>query len=81
LLAGATMNNKIKVKFTEEQQDYLCEVIGEWYLKWKGKITPNHQPHSLGIAKEELKAMICGYYHNDFLEKMLDITDDGEQQD
>ena len=48
-----------KPKFTQEQKDFICYQIGDWYLKWKGNIT-NGQ-HRLGIAKEELKVMICGY--------------------
>lgn len=49
-----------EVKFTPEQVDYICYQIGEWYFKWKGNITPNHEQHRLGYAKEELKTMICG---------------------
>jgi len=48
-----------KPKFTAEQIDYICYQIGDWYLKWKGNITTGQ--HRLGIAKEELKVMICGY--------------------
>ena len=47
-------------KLTKEQQDWVCEVIADWYLKWKGCITTNpHETHRLGYAKEELKAMLC----------------------
>ncbi len=37
------------------QQDHICYVIGEWYLKWKNKDLNSH----IGRAKEELKEMIC----------------------
>lgn len=45
-------------RFTPEQVDYICYQIGDWYLKWKCNITTGQ--HRLGIAKEELKSMICG---------------------
>lgn len=54
--------------FTEEQEDWICHQIGEWYLEWKkvilvhNKDCPEHCPHSqhrLGVAKEILKAMLC----------------------
>lgn len=49
-------------RFTPEQVDYICYQIGDWYLKWKANITTGQ--HRLGIAKEELKSMICGNeYH------------------
>lgn len=34
-------------------------------------MTPNHEPHQLGIAKEELKSMVCGLKHDNSLEKLL----------
>lgn len=49
---------KIKKSFTPEQTDFICYQIGEWYLKWKQRIAPGE--HRLGVAKEELKEMICG---------------------
>jgi hypothetical protein len=48
--------------FTLQQADHICYQIGEWYLKWKNCIVdglPQGQ-HRLGIAKEDLKMMICG---------------------
>jgi hypothetical protein len=47
-----------KPDFTEEQEMWLCQVIGDWYLIWKKRITDGE--HRLGYAKEELKSMICG---------------------
>jgi len=48
-----------KPQFTPLQLEYICSQIGDWYLKWKRNITTGE--HKLGIAKEELKVMICGY--------------------
>ena len=45
-------------KFTEEQENWLCEIIGDWYLSWKKRIANGE--HRLGYAKEELKELICG---------------------
>lgn len=50
----------IKPEFTEEQQNYLAEVIGHWYLHWKHGIVENGVQHKLGHAKETLKNLI--YY-------------------
>lgn len=47
------------VGLTYEQEEEICYAIGEWYLDWKGRMTENHVPHCLGIAKEELKERIC----------------------
>lgn len=54
------MNGKImnRPDFTKEQEDWLCEAIGEWYLSWKTRIAKGE--HRLGYAKEELKSLICG---------------------
>lgn len=50
-----------KSTFTREQQDWICEVIGDWYLRWKHCIADyNDQTHRLGFAKEQLKEMLCG---------------------
>lgn len=50
-----------KIKFSQEQIDFICHQIGEWYLCWKNKIV-NHEEktHRLEMAKEELKLLICG---------------------
>ena len=53
------MNNK--PNFTPEQIDYICYQIGDWYLKWKNNMATGHGTcHRLGVAKEDLKVMICG---------------------
>ena len=46
-------------EFTKEQEDWLCYMIGEWYLLWKNRICGKDGTHSLGIAKEQLKALFC----------------------
>ncbi len=48
--------------FTEEQKDFICYQIGEWYLLWKEKMWVENHPnqHWLGRGKEDLKTMICG---------------------
>lgn len=48
--------------FDSLQQDHICYVIGEWYLKWKEKDISSH----FGLAKEELKKMICDTVPGDF---------------
>lgn len=49
-------------KFTQEQVDWICYQIGEWYLDWKTAIAEPGVPHRLGYAKEKLKEMICPEY-------------------
>jgi hypothetical protein len=53
--------DRIQNTFTPEQIDHICYQIGEWYVDWKVRITDKGIPHKLGIAKEKLKTMICGY--------------------
>lgn len=49
-----------KRRFTYEQEDFICWVIGEWYLEWKNKLVNyEDKTHRLGYAKEMLKIMIC----------------------
>jgi hypothetical protein len=51
----------IQQSFTSEQLDFLCYMLDEWYLEWKGKIlTGNEDRHRLGYAKELLKSKLCG---------------------
>ncbi len=51
----------IKPKFTMEQENYICYQIGDWYLKWRNNIAVGEGiGHRLGVAKEDLKVMICG---------------------
>ena len=52
---------KIQESFTEEQIDFICYKIGEWYMQWKHGIADYElKTHRLGYAKERLKTMICG---------------------
>jgi len=47
-------------EFTQEQKDWICYQIGEWYLYWKPRLIDyKHQTHKLGYAKETLKAILC----------------------
>lgn len=46
-------------EFTKEQEDWICYVIGDWYLDWKHRIVLEGGTHRLGIAKEHLKKMLC----------------------
>ncbi len=48
--------------FTPEQIDHICYMIGDWYCEWQRKMWVDGKPnqHWLGVAKEQLKAMICG---------------------
>ena len=48
-----------KLNLTYEQQDAICYLIGEWYLEWKSRISVDGGQHRLGLAKEQLKYMIC----------------------
>jgi len=36
----------------------LCDIIGDWYLEWKDKMTDDKLPHRLGISREDLKRKI-----------------------
>ncbi len=47
--------NLCKRKFTPAEEDHICYVIGAWYLKWKHRDLNS----KIGVAKEELKEMIC----------------------
>lgn len=55
-------NKTIQNSFTQEQVDFICYQIGDWYLKWKNNLIVDGEKgqHRLGFAKEELKSMICG---------------------
>lgn len=56
---------KKNLSLTREQQDEICYLIGEWYLEWKHKILSDHPgQHRLGVAKEQLKDMICNIEKN-----------------
>lgn len=52
----------IYASFTREQIDHICYMIGDWYCDWERKMWVDGKPnqHWLGVAKEQLKTMICG---------------------
>ena len=50
------MNDETIQKFTNEQIDWICYQIGEWYLLMKPLLEGQH---NLGHMKERLKMMIC----------------------
>ncbi|MFA6080727.1 MAG: hypothetical protein WC753_04620 [Candidatus Gracilibacteria bacterium] len=54
--------------FTQEQKDWICYQIGEWYLIVKDNLV-NYQnkTHRLGQAKELLKGMVCDDLKDYFL--------------
>ena len=57
----------IRPPLTREQEDDICYIIGEWYLKWRHTMVQHSseckgcdcQQYRLGYAKEMLKTMIC----------------------
>lgn len=49
--------NNIQKSFTQEQLDFICYQIGDWYLMMKSLLEGQH---NLGYMKEKLKVMICG---------------------
>ena len=50
----------MKPEFTQEQKDWICWQIGEWYIYWKDRlINYEDKTHKLGHAKELLKIAIC----------------------
>lgn len=70
------MTNEIK-KFTNEQINWICYQIGEWYLDWKNNIVvsnTNGTQHRLGYAKDELKNMICGDHKEIPIEKTFYVN-------
>jgi hypothetical protein len=48
--------------FSYEQIDFICYQTGDWYIEWQDKMWVDSKPnqHWLGVAKEQLKTMICG---------------------
>lgn len=53
---------RMQDSLTQEQIDFICYQIGDWYLEWQEKMWVDGKPnqHWLGMAKEQLKTMICG---------------------
>lgn len=45
-----------KPNFTQEQKDFICYQIGDWYLMMKPLLEVQH---NLGYMKEKLKLMVC----------------------
>ena len=46
-----------KPNFSQEQKDFICWQIGEWYLMMKPLL--EGKQHNLGFMKEKLKLMVC----------------------
>jgi len=59
-------------KFTREQEDWLLQVIGDWYFEWKDKMTEDRSPHRLGYAKECLKDIIFAYEPDELAKKIIE---------
>lgn len=56
----------MKLNLTKEQEHDICYLIDDWYLEWKNQMTDEGVQHRLGVAKEELKALICSInIHNE----------------
>ncbi len=55
-------NKAIQESLSREQINFICYQIGDWYIDWEKKMWVDGKPnqHWLGVAKEQLKAMICG---------------------
>jgi len=45
-----------KPNFTQQQKDWICYQIGDWYLMMKPLLEGQH---NLGYMKEKLKLMVC----------------------
>lgn len=47
-------------EFTKEQENWMCDMVGDWYLYWKPRLIDYEtKTHKLGYAKEMLKAILC----------------------
>lgn len=46
-------------ELTKEEEEWICYKIGQWYIDWKDKIVSKDVCHRLGVAKEELKKILC----------------------
>lgn len=49
----------MKLNLTKEDEIQICYIIDDWYLYWKNHMTDSGVQNSLGIAKEQLKEVIC----------------------
>lgn len=68
-----------KPNFTQEQKDWICYKIGEWYMQSKNNLVNyEDRTHNLGFKKELLKSMICDEVPD--ILHMMDITDDEESE-
>ena len=67
------------MKFTFEQKAFLCDLINQWYLDYKHRMTNNEAMHCLGMAKEDLKDRICGitlsWAKEEFLKSMRGVDE------
>jgi|SRR5690606_6273325 len=48
--------NPNKPNFTQDQKNFICYKIGDWYLMMKPLLEGQH---NLGYMKEKLKIMVC----------------------
>lgn len=48
--------NPNKPNFTQDQKDFICYQIGDWYMMMKPLLEGQH---NLGYMKEKLKIMVC----------------------
>lgn len=62
IVAQYEREKAIQDSFTPEQINFICWQIGDWYIAWEKKMWVDGKPnqHWLGLAKEQLKTMICG---------------------
>lgn len=57
-----TMEQGMFKSLSQDQINFICSQIGHWYVMWQDKMWVDDKPnqHWLGLAKEQLKTMICG---------------------
>lgn len=48
--------NPNKPNFTQDQKNFICYQIGDWYMMMKPLLEGQH---NLGYMKEKLKIMVC----------------------
>lgn len=60
------------------QQNEICYIIGEWYLKWKDQLVNwDFRTHNLGRAKEDLKQMVCDWKdHRSIQQRIIGLEDE-----